>query len=326
MQLAVSPSTPGLSASELIDVCRTAEACGHQAAWLAEVAGPEPFSIGGAIAAVTGLSVGIAVVPAGTRTPAVLAMGAATLSQISGGRPVMIGIGSSSQVIVESWHGGVFSPPLTRVREAVEATRALLGGAREYRGTTTRTASFRLASPPIGPVGVLIGALGPRMLRLAGAIGDGVCLNLMPVAAVARQLGEVRRGAAEAGRPLPEDFTVMARFHTVVTEDIGAGRDLIRAGFGPYFAQPVYNRFLAWCGWPREAEAVARAFSEGDRGALAAALHDEVVDGVALVGPAGLIRERLAAYGEAGVTVGALNILAPDVGSVRVALEALAPV
>jgi probable F420-dependent oxidoreductase len=325
MQLAVSPSTPGIAAADLVALCRRAEGVGYESAWLAEVAGPESFSLGGAIAAATELSIGIGVVPAGTRTPAVLAMGAATLSQLSGGRPVMLGIGSSSQVIVESWHGGRFSPPLVRVREAVEATRTLLSGDQEYTGSTVSTSRFRLASPPEGPIGLLVGALGPKMLRLAGAVADGVCLNLMPESAVPEQIAQLRQGAAASGRSIPEEFIVMARFHTVVTDDVRRGRDLIRGGFGPYFAQPVYNRFLAWCGWPEEAEAIRMAFAAGDRSGVAAALHDDVIDGVALIGPAGLVRERLAAYGEAGVTVGAINVLAPDAAAAATALEQLAP-
>jgi probable F420-dependent oxidoreductase len=324
MHLAVSPSTPGLTAGELLELCRRAEGWGYRSAWLAEVAGPDPFAFGGAIAAGTGLSVGVAVVPAGTRTPAVLATGAATLSQLAGGRPIMVGVGSSSQLIMESWHGRDFSPPLTRVREMVEATRALLGGD-AYEGVTVRTNRFRLMSAPAGPIELLIGALGPKMLRLAGSVGDGVCLNLMPVSAVPRQLAEIRKGAEAAGRPLPEDFTVMARFHVVVTDDVAAGRDLIRAGFGPYFAQPVYNRFLAWCGWPEEAAVVTRAFAAGDRGGLAAALHDDLVDGIALVGPAPEIRDRLTAYGDAGITVGAVNVLAANAAAAGAAVEALAP-
>jgi probable F420-dependent oxidoreductase len=324
MQLAISPSTPGLSAGELVELCRSAERLGYRSAWLAEVAGPDPFALGGAIAVATGLPVGVAVVPAGTRTPAVLATGAATLSQLGMGRRVTVGIGSSSRVIMESWHGQAFSPPLARVRETVEATRALLGGD-AYEGTTLRTSRFRLASPPAGPIELLVGALGPKMLRLAGSVADGVCLNLMPVTAVPRQLAELHRGAEAAGRVLPDGFTVMARFHIVVTDDVAAGRQIIRTGFGPYFAQPVYNRFLAWCGWPEEATAVARSFAAGDREGLATALHDDVVDGIALVGPAPLIRDRLAAYGDAGITVGALNVLAADAKAAASALDALAP-
>lgn len=325
MRLAVSPSAPGAAADDLVALCVAAERLGYDEAWLAEVAGPESFALAGAVAAVTEeMSLGIAVVPASTRTPALLAMGAGTISQLLGGRDLNLGIGSSSQVIVETWHGAEFVPPLARVREAVEATRSLLAGEHSYAGDHVSADRFTLAAPPAGPVRIFVGALGPRMLRLAGAIGDGVCLNLMAPEVVPRQLAEIRRGAQEAGRDLPDHFRVMARFHTVLTDDTDGGRAVVRAGFGPYFAQPVYNKFLGWCGHPEAAAAIADAFTAGDRAGLAAALTDEIVDGVALVGPPDRIRERLAEYAAAGIDVGALNLLgAPE--NVVEGLHALAP-
>ena len=324
MRLAVSPTTPGIPAPDLVSVCAAAEAMGYDAAWLAEVAGPEAFSLAGAVARSTStMDVGVAVVAATTRTPALLAMGAGTVSQLLEGRAFSLGIGSSSQVIVESWHGAGFSPPLQRVRESVEATRAALGG-NDYAGEHSATSRFRLATPPSGPVRLVVGALGPRMLRLAGAVGDGVCLNLMPPEAVERQLAEVRRGADDVGRELPDDFEVMGRFHIALGPP-DRGREVIRSAFGPYFAQPVYNRFLGWLGWEQEAARIAEGFARGDRGAVAGALHDGIVDGVALVGEPARVRERLAEYAAAGVGVAALNVIAPDASGVLDGLEALAP-
>ena len=323
MRLAVSPTTPGIAAPDLVEVCVSAEGLGYEAAWLAEVAGPEAFSLAGAVARSTNaLDVGVAVVAAATRTPALLAMGAGTVSQLLEGRTFSLGIGSSSQVIVESWHGADFSPPLGRVREAVRATRAALEGG-DFRGDHASTSRFRLAALPAGPVRLVVGALGPRMLRLAGAVGDGVCLNLMPPEAVPRQLEEVRRGASEAGRDLPDDFEVMGRFHVVLGPP-EQGRELIRGAFGPYFAQPVYNRFLGWLGYREEAARVAEGFARGDRSAVSGALHDDIVDGVALVGDPERVRERLEEYGAAGVGVGALNVIARDARGVLAGLEALA--
>lgn len=325
MLLAFSPSAPGIPADELVGLAVRAEGLGYHEAWLSEVAGPDSFALAGAIASSTQrLDLGVAVVPASTRSPALLAMAAGTISQLLEGRSFTLGIGSSSQLIVESWHGAPFTPPLGRVREAVEATRALLSGERSYRGEHVVVERFRLGASPDGPLRIYVGALGPRMLRLAGAIADGVCLNLMPPATVQRQMAEIRRGAEEAGRSLPGHFRVMARLHVVVTGDLDSGRDAIRAGFGPYFAQPVYNRFLAWTGHQEAAEAVATAFVAGDREGVAAALTDEIVDDVSLVGPPERIRDRLDEYAAAGVDVGALNILG-GVDQVSSGLEALAP-
>jgi alkanesulfonate monooxygenase SsuD/methylene tetrahydromethanopterin reductase-like flavin-dependent oxidoreductase (luciferase family) len=211
------------------------------------------------------------------------------------------------------------------VEEAVRATRALLGGERSFEGETVEIDRFRLGVAPSGPIGLYVGALGPRMLRLAGAVGDGVCLNLMTVEAVSGQLEEVRSGADQAGPGLANDFGVMARFHTVVTDDLDGGRAMLRAAFGPYFAQPVYNRFLAAMGFEEEASSIRTAFAAGDRDGVAAAFHDDLVDGVTLVGSPGRIRERLDAYAEAGIGIAALNLLAPDRASAFAAVAALAP-
>jgi probable F420-dependent oxidoreductase len=326
VNLAFSPTSTTASAAEMVELAVEAERLGYSAAWLAEVAGPEAFALSGAIAvATTRIDLGIAVVPAATRSPALLAMGAATVSSLLRGRRFDLGVGASSALIVEGWHGDVFEPPLARVKEAVEATRALLAGERSYRGDWVTVDGFRLVSQPAGPLAVSIGALGPGMLRLAGSVGDGVCLNLMTTSAVPRQLAAVDEGAKRAGRVLPEDFGVMARFHVALGDDVGEGRDLIRYGFGPYFAQPVYNRFLAWMGYEDAAVRLQEAFGAGDRAGVAAALSDDIVDQIALVGPAGLIRERLNDYESEGVTIAAINLLGGDAAAIASGLAALAP-
>jgi hypothetical protein len=117
----------------------------------------------------------------------------------------------------------------------------------------------------------------------------------------------------------------MARLHVIPGDDVDSSRNLVRQVFGPYFAQPVYNRFLAWCGHPEAAAAIAAGFAARDRAAVAAALTDEIVDEVAVVGPIPRIRERLDEYAGAGLTVAALNLIAPSPEAVFEALEALAP-
>ena len=326
VQLAISPTSPGVPAPALVDLCVLAESLGYGSAWAAEVSGPGAFALLGAVAARTRtLDLGVAVVAATTRSPALLAMEAAAVSQLLGGRTFWLGIGSSSRFILESWHGAPFDPALTRVREAVESTRALLGGARDYQGQHVRVSRFALAGAPSGPVRVAVGALGPGMLATAGAVGDGVCLNLMPPGVVARQRQAVAAGATAAGRALPGHFTIMARLHTVPTDDLAAGRAMVRSGFGPYFGQPVYNRFLSWMGHPEEAAAIAAAFAAGDRDGVAKAMHDGIVDAIALVGGTGRIRDRLEEYAAAGLDVAALNVIAPSAEAVAEAITALRP-
>jgi probable F420-dependent oxidoreductase len=327
MELAISPSTPGLSVIELADLCRFGEDLGYRQAWLSEVAGPDAFVLAAAIAQRTQrMESGVGVVAADTRTPAGLATAAASVSQLMDGRRFTLGVGASSGVIVEQWHGLSFVMPLARVRDTVLAVRQALQGSGDYVGPTLTMNRFRSATTPAGPVPIFIGALRPGMLAIAGEVGDGVCLNLMPPRVVVRQLAEVRRGAQEVGRILPPDFGVMARLQTVVTDEPAGIREMLRNQFlGPYLAQPVYNHFLAWMGYEEEAAAIAAGWAARDRQAVAAAIHDRLIDDLVLVGAVSHVRERLDEYAASGLTVAALMVLTPSRSAVEDTLRSLAP-
>jgi alkanesulfonate monooxygenase SsuD/methylene tetrahydromethanopterin reductase-like flavin-dependent oxidoreductase (luciferase family) len=149
-------------------------------------------------------------------------------------------------------------------------------------------------------------------------------VNLFPVTALPRMLAAYRAGAAEAGRDGTRD-EVVCRFQVLVTDDLPAARNLVRLAFGGYAAAPVYNRFFAWCGFEREAAAVADAFARRDRAGVAAAMTDDLVDRIAILGPAGRCREQIAAFVAAGVTTPVLSPLAIDRRSIEAVFEAFAP-
>lgn len=327
MERCLSLTTPGMTVPELSELAAHCEELGYRTAWLSEVAGPDAFALATATAlAARRTTVGVAVVPAYTRTPVVLAMAAGSVSQALDGRPFRLGIGSSSEAIVAGWNGLSFDRPLTRVRETVEAVRVALAGERDYAGDTVSMRRFRLASSPSGPVELYVGALGPKMLGVAGAVGDGVCLNMMTPRVVPRQLQEVRAGAEAAGRELGDDFGVMARLQVVVTDDPAGVRSMLRETIlGGYLAQPVYNNFLRWMGYEEEAEAIARGWADRDREAVHRAIHDDLVDDLAAIGSAAQVRDRLEEYGEGGITQAALSVLAPDRATVVDTLATLAP-
>jgi probable F420-dependent oxidoreductase len=325
MQLAVSPTTSGLGVGDLAALCGFGESLGYRSAWLAEVSGPDPFVLATAIAdRTTRMDVGVAVVSAFTRTPVAIATAAASVSQALGGRTFSLGIGSSSETMVDTWHGLSFHQPRLRVAETVAAVKAVLGGEPGFEGNLVRTSRFRLATPAVGELPVLVGALRPGLLRLAGEVADGVCLNLMPPSVVARQLQAVEEGRVAAGRSGP--FEVMARLQVLVTEDVVSARQHLRQAFlGPYLAQPVYNRFLAWMGYEEEAAAIAAGWEARDREAVAKAIPDRLVDDLALLGPAAQVRSRLEEFAEAGITMAALSVPAPDRATVEDTLRRLAP-
>jgi probable F420-dependent oxidoreductase len=324
--LAISLPTPGLSARDCVALARRAESeWGYSAIWLAETAGPDALALAAAIAGATSrITIATGVVPVYNRTPAVLAMAAGTLAQLSGDRFVL-GIGSSSHAIVQDWNGVAFERPLTRVRETVTVLRQALAGARtELAGRTLSSHGFRLASLPAKPVPIYLGALREKMLALAGEVGDGLVVNLFPSSALPQMLAAHRAGGARAARDV-SGHEVVCRFQVGVTDDVAKARDVVRLAFGPYVAQPVYNAFFAWCGFEAEARAVAGAFARRDRAGVAAAMTDDLVDRVTILGPAERCRAQLAEFVAGGVTTPVIAPLAADRRAIEATFEAFAP-
>lgn len=325
-KLAISLPAPFLSAAECVDLARRAEnEWGYENIWLAETNGPDSFSLAGALAAATSRSaIGTAIVPVYNRTPAVLAMSAASLAQLSGDR-FILGLGSSSHAIIEGWNGIAFERPLGHVRDAVAIVRQALAGEKTHHdGENLHSQGFRLAGLPARPVPIYLAGLRAKMLALAGEIGDGLIINLFPVTALPQILEAYRSGASRAGRDGAKD-EVVCRFQVAVTEDVPAARQIVRMVFAGYVAQPVYNAFFAWCGFEDEAKAVADAFARRDRAASTAAMSDDLVDRVTILGTAEQCREQLAGFVEAGVTTPVIAPIATDRRGVEAVFEALAP-
>jgi probable F420-dependent oxidoreductase len=317
------PAPPDLPACQR--VARLAEELGYESLWIADVGGPDPFVVAAAAAAVTSrVRIGTAVIPAYTRTPPVIAGAAASCNELAPGRFVL-GIGASSENIVQAWSGIPFRRPLARVRETVTLVRSILAGEKtSFEGRSIRSHGYRLLmKTPSPPIPIHVGALMPPMLRVAGEVGDGVTLNMMPVEAVPRMLEIARDAARDAGRD-PAALEVVARFQVCVTDDKSQARAILRSFFGPYFATSVYNRFVAWCGFEGEASEILAGWQGKDRGRVAAAVTDEMIDRIAIIGGAEECRERIAAFREAGVTTPMVAPFFPDDAVTRRTFEALA--
>jgi 5,10-methylenetetrahydromethanopterin reductase len=176
---------------------------------------------------------------------------------------------------------------------------------------------FKNAAPPAGPVELYVGALGPGMLAVAGAVGDGVCLNLMPPEVVPRQL-------AATGRD--DGFGVMTRLQVLITDDLASARTMLRETMlAAYLAQPVYNNFLSWMGYAEEAAAIAAGWARRDREAVTRAIHDRLVDDLTVLGDRSKVLDRIDEYFAAGVQQAAISVLATDRATVESTLRALAP-
>jgi probable F420-dependent oxidoreductase len=284
---------------------------GYEEIWLAEINTAESFALAGALSqAVSGVRIGTGIVPLATRTVMIHALGAYTLHELTGGR-FALGLGISSENIVRDWAGQPFDRPVLRMREALTVLRGVLRGEKALlAGETLQMRGFRLPSDAARNLPLLVGALNPHMLRLAGALADGVVLNMVPEDALGQVLGEVRRGAEAAGRD-PATLEVVSRLHVCVTPTLAQGREIVRRTFGPYVATAGYNRFFRFLGMDREAQEVKDAFARGDRDAVARGMSDRLCDAIGVTGDEAHVRARIRAYAERGVDVCVINPIAP---------------
>ncbi len=294
------PHPGGVEAS--LAHARWADEQGFDALWCADRGDVDVLTLAGSVLAATErIRLGVAVTPVFTRTPAVLASTAMTLSRLAPQR-FALGIGASSAAMVENWHGQPWRKPLTRVRETATVLRALLAGERtDFQGETVRSRGFRLQPPPLGRVPLFLAGMRPRSLELAGELGDGVAFNMTPLQAVPRMRDHIAAGAARAGRAM-DDLEVVCNVKVAISDDPPAIREYFRQKWWGYYITPIYNRFLEWCGWPEQAATIRAAWQQRDREGVQAALSDDIVDALVLIGDADTCRARLREFHDAGVT------------------------
>lgn len=280
-----------------LDVARKAEALGYRSFWVAEASGPEAMSTLGAVSvAAPGLGLGTGVLALQLRTPPLAAMAAATLQALAPDRDVLLGIGISSPVVAGRWHGASYTDrPLAQVREYITLLRACLSGETvDFEGDYYRVSRFRLGvrmgdrRPQI-----ILGALNPRMLQLAGEIADGVLLNYVPAAHVAWSVEQVRKGG---------DATIYAFVHVGVTER-DANLEYARRDLFSYAVVDAYARNFERAGFGASVGAVRTAHGARDRDGAVAAVTDGFVDAIDIMGDAGHVRASVEAYVDGGVDV-----------------------
>jgi probable F420-dependent oxidoreductase len=290
---------------------------GYTDVWSSEVDGADAFTpLVLASAWAPALRLGTAIAPVFTRGPATLAQCAASLAAAAPGR-VAIGIGASSDVIVERWNGLPFDRPLPRVRDTARFLRAALAGEKvTQRYETFAVEGFRLGLVPDPPPKLLVAALRPGMLRLAGRESDGAILNWLAPGDVATVTPYVHQ--AGPGRE------IAARIFVAATGDLEQARGLGRRALAAYLNVPVYKAFHQWLGRGERLAPMWAAWDGGDRRGALAALGDDVVDELLVHGPPEACRERLAEYAEAGVHTPILYVL-PVGGDIRDSVRALAP-
>jgi alkanesulfonate monooxygenase SsuD/methylene tetrahydromethanopterin reductase-like flavin-dependent oxidoreductase (luciferase family) len=206
----------------------------------------------------------------------------------------------------------------------VTLLRQMLAGEKtSFEGQALRSEGYR--QPALdADVPIFLAALRPRMIELAAAIADGIILNLFPLQSLPRIMETIHSDLALAGRE-PGSLEIGTRLQAMVTDDVETARTLFRRLFGPYFTNPVYNAFLAWAGYETEAAEILDAGSVGDWRRVRAALTDELVDGIAVIGAAEQCQERLLALAEGGIQTPMLFCLSDDPDVQRDTYAALSP-
>jgi probable F420-dependent oxidoreductase len=300
----------GANPAEIVDCVKLAETLGYESAWVAQGHGGDQFAVLAACAAHTSkIQLGTSITSVFVRTVPTMAMAAATVDAISGGRFVL-GIGSSHRVQVEPEHGVPYSKPLTRIREAVAIIRALLRDGRiNYAGETVCIEGFDLWFTPLRPaILIYISAVFPKMTALCGEIADGIILTRSTLTTAAQVRERLAEGAKRAGRD-PSAIVVTSVLPTAVGATRKEALDALRPGLAFYAGFfPRYNRMMAEHGFRDEASAIAAAWSRGDREAAERAVSDALIDATSVVGTAEQCRERIEAYRRSGID---LPILSP---------------
>lgn len=275
----------------MVDAVRlacVAEDAGFAGVWAAEAACSDALALLAAVATRTKrVELGTAVVPLGSRSPALLAMAAQTVNDLSAGR-LTLGVGVSSRTIMEGWHGVQAAGPVATVRDALAIVDQVFRGQRtSYDGATYSSAGFSMTYQPDSRPPVLLAALGPVMRRLATEVAEGTILNFLPRGAV----DQVKNGAAT--RTL-----ALVRVGIGGEEVVEVLRHSVRRELASYLRVPPYARWFASTGFDADVARVHEAETSEQR---TQAVSATLVEETAILGQPEYCREKLADLAEAGV-------------------------
>ncbi len=299
-----------------IDLALLADELDYSVVWAAEAYGSDAVTVLSWIGARTSrIDVGSAVLQIPARTPANVAMTAATLDVLTHGR-FRLGLGVSGPQVSEGWHGVRFDHPLGRTREYVEIVRMAL----ERKKVSIAGEFFTLPLPDgpgkalamtIGPVQqpvpIYLAAIGPKNLELCGEIADGWHAIFFSPEHGAESVSHIRAGREKSGRSLL-GFDIVPSVPVVINDDIQAAADALRANAALYIGgmgsreKNFYNQLAVRMGFDQAAAQVQDLFLSGQYREAAAAVPFDFIDQTALIGPVDRITDRLHRYAEAGVT------------------------
>jgi len=304
----------GVTLLEHRDWFRRLADLGYTDVWSAEVDGADgltPLTV--AALSESRLNLGVAVTPAFTRGPGLLAMSIAAMAEVAGGRFTM-GLGASSQPVVERWNGIAYEKPYQRTRDVLRFVKRALDGEKiDEVFETFEIHGFKLSRPVVERPAILLGALRPGMLRLAGEEADGAILNWLAASDVAQCRAEVG-----------ENKTIAARLFVIPLEDADTARIIARRMISSYLTVNAYAEFHRWLGRGDALTPMWEAWSAGDRKLANEVIPDAVVDELVIHGSFAECREHVQRYIEAGIEIPSIALV-PFGVDLKEAVEGLAP-
>jgi F420-dependent oxidoreductase-like protein len=305
----------GISGEQQLEMAQEADRLGYDSIWAAEAYGSDAATVLAWLATQTKnakIASGIFQMPA--RTPAMTAMTAATLDNISGGRFVL-GLGISGPQVVEGWHGQPFDKPIQRSREYVAIVRKALA-----RETLTYDGEFYKLPRPGGPgkalkliikpiqerIPIYLAAIGPKNTALTAEIADGWLPTLFAPDHFDVFKPSLEEGAAKAGRSVDE-LEITPQVSLAIYDDVEHARNFMRPYLALYIGgmgsreKNFYTKLVTRYGFGDAAREVQDLYLSGKQAEAMAAIPSELIDQISLCGPRDVVKERLEHYRDAGV-------------------------
>lgn len=322
MKLGLTAAGFGAKIKLDIPLIQEAETLGYESIWTAEAWGNDAICPLAWIGAQTSrIKLGTGIMQMSARTPAMCAMQAMTLDQLSGGR-MIVGLGPSGPQVIEGWHGQPYGKPLTRTREYIEIMRRIF--AREepvnyqgeiYQMPYTGPGSSGLGKPlksilhPRKDIPIITATISPKGVAVAAEVADG----FMPIWTSPEGLGTfdefLDEGFAKAGDNSKKDrFTILPMVNVILGDDVAACRDALRPAVALYVGgmgardKNFYNQLVSRMGWEGPARKIQDLYLDGKKKEATAAVPDELIDAISLVGPKEAIAERISAWEESRAT------------------------
>jgi F420-dependent oxidoreductase-like protein len=291
---------------ELIECVKAADACGYDSFWMPEAWERDAWTCLTELAVRTKqIHLGTGIVNVFSRTPALLAMSAATLDELSGGR-FRLGLGTSGARVIEDFHGLTFDKPLLRLKETVQIIRLLLAGeSADFDGRCFQLKRFKLGFTPLrADLPIYVAALSPKSLRQLGEIADGWLPAHWGRAQLGVGVAQICAGAAAAHRDASR-IDIAPFVNTVIHADLGAARKAARLPLAYYIGGmgDYYRDSISRLGFAEEAGNIHKLWQAGRRKDAIGAVPDELVDAVAICGPLARCREILDEMPACGATV-----------------------